>query len=155
MPLRVKPAAASALLVLPLLTACAHPLVVEPAEYAGDPECAPVMLAIPEVVGGLDMRGTTSQATQAWGDEYEIVARCGVEPPGPTTDPCIAVSTPAADVNWLMTETDDAWVAVTFGRSPALELTVPKIRADEAIADVLAEVSAAAALAPSNGLECR
>jgi hypothetical protein len=136
------------------LAGCAHPVVVDAAEYAADPDCAPVMLAVPDTVGGLDVRGTTSQATQAWGEEYEIVARCGVEPPGPTTDQCIAVETPAATVAWLLRETDDAWVAVTFGLSPALELTVPKVRADEAVGDVLAELSPAAARAPSNGLEC-
>lgn len=136
------------------LSGCAHPLVVDAAPYAADPECAPVMLAVPEVVGGLDTRGTTSQATQAWGDEFEIVARCGVEPPGPTTEQCITVDTPAATVDWLVMETADAWVAVTFGRSPALELTVPQVRADEAVGDVLAELSPAAGRAPTNGLEC-
>ncbi|WP_061962475.1 DUF3515 family protein [Demequina flava] len=137
------------------LSGCAHPLVVEPAEYAADPACAEVMLAIPEVVGGLEQRGTTSQATQAWGDEYEIIARCGVEPPGPTTEPCLAIATASADVDWLVTEGSEDWVAVTFGRSPALELTVPKARADEAVTEVLATVSTAAARAPVNNLECR
>lgn len=137
-----------------MLAGCAHPLVVDPAPYAADPDCAPVMLAVPETVGGLATRGTTSQATQAWGDEFEIVARCGVEPPGPTTEQCITVDTPAATVDWLVTETADAWVAVTFGRSPALELTVPQVRADEAVGDVLAELSPAAGRAPTNSLEC-
>ena len=146
--------AASALIAAPVLAGCAHAEVVEPAEYAGDPECAAVMLAIPEVVGGLDMRATTSQATQAWGEEFPIIARCGVEPPGPTTEQCVAVQTSGTEVDWLMLEEDDAWVATTFGRSPALELTVPKIRADEAVGDVLAELSPAAARAPENGLVC-
>lgn len=145
---------ASALVAVPLLAGCSHAEVVEPAEYAGDPACAKVMLAVPQLVGGLEMRATTSQATQAWGDEYPIIARCGVEPPGPTTDQCIAVEAAGADVDWLMREQDDAWVATTFGRSPALELTVPKIRADEAVGDVLAELSPAAARAPGNGLVC-
>ncbi|WP_084038068.1 DUF3515 family protein [Demequina sp. NBRC 110053] len=150
---RASTALVAALVVAPL-AGCAHAYVVDPAPYAADPDCARVMLSIPETVGGLEMRATTSQATQAWGDEHEIVARCGVEPPGPTTEQCIAVSTAAADVDWLMTEVDGAWVAVTFGRSPALELTVPQVRADEAVGDVLAELSPAAALAPPNGLEC-
>ena len=146
-------AAATALVAL-TLSGCTHPLVVEPAPYAPDPDCADVMLAVPDTVGGLETRGTTSQATQAWGDDYEIVARCGVEPPGPTTDQCITVQTPSATVDWLMREEQEAWVAVTFGRSPALELTVPKIRADEAVGDVLAEISPSAGQAPGNGLEC-
>lgn len=136
------------------LAGCAHPLVVDPAEYAADPDCARVMLAIPETVGGLDQRGTTSQATQAWGDEFEIVARCGVEPPGPTTEQCVNVTTASADVDWLLREEDDQWVATVFGRSPALEVTVPKVRADDAVSELLAEFSGPASLAPVNNLEC-
>ncbi|MFN3865816.1 MAG: DUF3515 family protein [Demequina sp.] len=154
MPRRLAVAAASAVLAVPLLTGCAHAAVIEAAPYAADPDCARVMLAIPETVGGLAMRATTSQATQAWGEEYPITARCGVEPPGPTTETCIAVETPAATLDWILREEGDNWVAVTFGRSPALELTVPQIRADEAVGDVLAELSPAAALAPTNGLAC-
>lgn len=145
---------ASALVAVPFLVSCAHAEVVEPAEYAGDPACADVMLAVPTLVGGLEMRNTTSQATQAWGEEFPIIARCGVEPPGPTTDQCVAVETGGTNVDWLMREEEESWVATTFGRSPALELTVPKIRADEAVGDVLAELSPAAARAPENGLIC-
>ncbi|WP_062072371.1 DUF3515 family protein [Demequina sediminicola] len=136
------------------LSGCTHALVVDPATYASDPTCAEVMLAIPEIVGGLEQRGTTSQATQAWGDEYPIVARCGVEPPGPTTEPCLSIATASADVDWLVSEDPEQWTAVTFGRSPALELTVPKVRADDAVSEVLAAISTAAARAPVNNLEC-
>lgn len=151
---RFRLAMVAAVLAAPALVGCAHAEVVEPAEYAADPACARVMLSIPEVVGGLEMRATTSQATQAWGEEFPIIARCGVEPPGPTTEQCIAVETSGTKLDWLMREEEDAWVATTFGRSPALELTVPKIRADEAVGEVLAELSPAAARAPENGLEC-
>jgi hypothetical protein len=136
------------------LAGCAQPLTVSPAPYAADPDCARVMLVVPEVVGGLPVRGTTSQATQAWGEEFPIVARCGVEPPGPSPEPCVSVDTPSGSVDWLVSEVGENWVAVTFGRSPALEVTVPAIRADEAVRDVLAEFTSAAALAPVNGLEC-
>lgn len=84
-----------------------------------------------------------------------MVARCGVEPPGPTTDTCIAVDAGGVTVDWLVIEEDDSWRTTTFGRSPAVELTVPLVRAQEAIGDVLAEVSQAAARSPRNGLECR
>jgi len=149
----------SAALVLAALAAplagCASPLVVDAAPYAADPDCARVMLAVPEVVGGLDMRATSSQATSAWGEDNALVMRCGVEPPGPTTETCIAVETSGDTVDWLVLEEDDAWRAVTFGRSPAVEFEVPKVRAQEALGDVLAEVSAAAGRAPLNGLACR
>jgi len=137
-----------------VLAGCTSPHYVEAAPYAGDPGCADVMLAVPEVVGGLEYRTTTSQATASWGEEFAIEARCGVEPPGPTTDECLAITTSTVEVDWVLTETDEAWVATTFGLSPALEVTVPMVRADEAVGDVLAELSGAAALAPPNGLEC-
>lgn len=151
------PRLAAALILAPViaLAGCTSPLVVEPAEYAADPDCARVMLAMPDVVGGLDLRATTSQATYAWGEEYPLVMRCGVEPPGPTTDQCVAIESAAGVVDWLVLDDGDAWRTVTFGRSPAVELVVPKERAQDAIGDVLAEVSQAAAKAPTNGLACR
>jgi hypothetical protein len=113
------------------------------------------MLAAPETVGGLPMRNTTSQATAAYGDEFTIVVRCGVEPPGPSEDPCVEVTVGDTTLGWLVTETDDDWVAVSFGRSPAVEATIPKVRADQAVGDLLAELAPSAARAPRNGLECR
>ena len=56
-----------------LLAGCSQPLIVDPAPYAADPDCARVMLAMPTSVGGLDVRGTSSQATAAYGAEYPIV----------------------------------------------------------------------------------
>jgi len=138
-----------------LLAACAQPLIVDPAPYAGDPACAPVMLAMPETLGGLTPHSTSSQATTAYGAEFPIIARCGVEPPGPTTAPCVAIASDAGNQDWLVVDQGDLWRATAFGRTPALELTIPKVRADKAVGDVLAEVSGPASLAPSNGLACR
>lgn len=137
-----------------LLAGCAQALVVEPAPYAADPDCARVMLAMPEVVGGLDVRGTTSQATAAYGAEFPLVVRCGVEPPGPTTEQCVSVEVPDGTQDWLVVDEGAQWRATSFGRSPAVEVLIPSERADEAVADLLAEVSGPAALAPSNGLAC-
>lgn len=137
------------------LAGCANAVPVPAAPYASDPECARVMLAAPETLGGLPMRATTSQATAAYGDEHVIVVRCGVEPPGPSDDPCVEVTTSSTTLWWLISEQADAWVAVSFGRSPAVEATIPKIRAERAVGDLLAELAPSAALAPGNGLECR
>ncbi|MGC4175041.1 DUF3515 family protein [Demequina sp.] len=138
-----------------VLAGCSQPLVVDPAPYAADPDCARVMLAMPSELGGLDVRGTTSQATAAYGDEYPIVVRCGVEPPGPTTESCVEVAAEAGTQDWLVVEDGDQWRATSFGRSPAVEVLIPTARAQDAVADLLAEVSGPAALAPSNGLECK
>ena len=138
-----------------VLAGCSQPVVVDPAPYAADPDCARVMLAIPESLGGLEMRGTTSQATAAYGDEFVIVVRCGVEPPGPTTEGCTSVDVESGSQDWLVVDDGEQWRATSFGRSPAVEALIPKERADEAVGELLAELSGAAALAPSNGLECK
>lgn len=145
----------SALGMTATLAACSAPLVVEPAPYAADPRCASIMLGIPEEVGGLSLRATSSQATAAYGDEAIIVVRCGVEPPGPSNERCVAVETSGAAQSWLVTETEDAWVAVAFGRTPALEVTIPKARADQAVGEILGQFGESAVLADPNGLECR
>lgn len=95
-------AAASAAL---LLTGCAAIVGVSPAKYAADPACASVLLALPESLGDdLTRVRTTSQGTAAWGDTRQaVVLRCGVEPPGPTTDPCVTMETASgAQVDWLI-----------------------------------------------------
>ena len=137
------------------LSACSGALVVEPAPYAGDPDCARVMLAIPDTLGGLELRATSSQATAAYGSEEPIIVRCGVEPPGPSTEACVATETATAAQDWLITEDDTDWTAVSFGRSPAVEVVIPKVRADQAVGELLAALSGAASRAPGNGLECR
>jgi len=113
------------------------------------------MLGIPDELGGLSLRDTSSQATAAYGDEAMIIVRCGVEPPGPSSERCVAIETASASQDWLVTETDDTWIAVAFGRSPATEVTIPKIRADQAVGELLAQLSPAVSLADSNGLMCR
>lgn len=148
---------------LPLLAAglvlavsgCTAPVVVEPAPYAGDPGCATVMLGIPDEVGGLARLETSSQATAAYGDEPRIIVRCGVEVPGPSSERCLAIDTPAASADWLVLEEDDVWRAIAFGRNPAMEVVVPKIRADQAVGEILAVFSPSATLADRTGLECR
>ncbi len=137
------------------LSGCISALPVDPAPYAADPECARVMLAAPQTLGGLDIRATTSQATAAYGEEYPIIVRCGVEPPGPSTEACMVVTTGSTTLGWLVAEEGENWVAVSFGHSPAVEAIIPRVRVDQAVGDILAQLSPSAARAPLNGLECR
>ncbi len=103
-----------------VLTGCTPAVTVDPAENATDPECASAMVAMPEVVGEHERRETTSQATTAYGDPTAVVVRCGVRPPGPTTDPCSSVN----EVDWLVRQEDEGttWTATTYGRDPAVEV---------------------------------
>lgn len=104
-----------------VLTGCTPAVTVEPAENAADPGCAPAMVAMPETIGEHEQRETTSQGTTAYGEPTAAVVRCGVTPPGPTTDPCSSVN----GVDWLLRqdpEEEDTWTATTYGRDPAVEV---------------------------------
>ena len=136
------------------VTACTATVVIDPAPYAADPQCASVMLGIPQEVGGLSLRPTSSQATAAYGTSAMITIRCGVTPPGPSTERCVAIDTPSASQDWLVTENNTSWIAVSFGRSPATAVVIPKLRAVKAVSEVLAQLSPAASQAKPNGLTC-
>jgi hypothetical protein len=116
-----------------LVGGCASAVPVDPATHATDPDCASLILATPDRLGdGLDRRRTTAQATTAWGNPA-IVLRCGIEPPGPTTERCETVTTPdGPSVDWLVVQDDqDAWTFTTYGRVPAVEVLVPAAVAAE------------------------
>lgn len=115
----VRVAGPGALLVA-ALSACSPIVDVDAAADAVNPSCASVMIALPDQVAGNELRETNSQATAAWGDPSQIVLRCGVQIPGPTTDACASVN----DVDWIIQESTetDIWTATTYGRNPAVEI---------------------------------
>jgi len=57
---------------------------------------------------------------RAWGDPA-IIARCGLAPIGPTTDPCLDVS----GVDWVAHRLTNGVRFTTYGRTPAIEVLVP------------------------------
>lgn len=114
---------------LGVLAGCSTAATVEPGPHASDPLCAEVLRSAPQELGGLEQRSTTSQSTRAWGDPA-IIMRCGVEVLGPTEERCITVSSPEGpSVDWVMREPQDGDLDVltltTYGRTPAVEVTVP------------------------------
>lgn len=115
----LRAAGASALLAASL-SACSPIVDVDAAPDAVNPDCAEVMIALPQTVAEQELRETNSQATAAWGDPSQVVLRCGVEIPGPTTDACASVN----DVDWIIRESteNDIWTATTYGRNPAVEV---------------------------------
>lgn len=132
-------AALGTVLVSVFLAGCARTVVVEPAQNAANPQCADIMLRLPDEISGEKSRTTSSQGTKAWGDPNIAVLRCGVTPPGPTTDQCVSVS----DVDWISkaSEEDDTWVFTSYGRTPAVEVLVN--RKAESGNNVLAAISPA------------
>lgn len=127
-----------ALVGVPLLAGCSQAVGVAAAPHATDPDCARVVLALPQTLGDdLERVRTSSQATAAWGSTAQAVTlRCGVEVPPPTTEQCVTVETASGSrIDWLVQAdagTSD-WTFVTYGRDPAVEVHIP--------ADVAAERS--------------
>ncbi|MCC2335627.1 DUF3515 domain-containing protein [Cellulomonas wangsupingiae] len=125
---------AAATVTLLGVSACSSTVPVTVAPHATDPVCASVVLSLPASLGdGLTRVDTDAQATAAWGEPREaVVLRCGVEPPGPTTDRCESVTTPGGPtVDWVVVEDDGDWTFTTYGRVPAVELRVPAAVAAE------------------------
>ena len=77
-----------------------------------------------------------------------IVLRCGVTPLGPTTDQCVTVTDDGgASVDWVVTADGSgpsgSWVFMTYGRTPAVEVTVPKQLAGDRPDGLLVDIGAA------------
>jgi hypothetical protein len=110
----------SALSVGILLAGCAGIVPMQPAIDANNPLCAEVSVRLGDIAD-LAKRETNAQATAAWGEPASILLTCGLEPPGPTTLPCLSVN----GVDWIM---DDAqkptYVFTTFGRTPAVQVVI-------------------------------
>jgi hypothetical protein len=156
-----------ALVASPLLAGCAQSVGVAVAPDAVNPDCARVVLALPESLGdGLEQQRTTSQATSAWGTPSDpVTLRCGVEVPGPTTEQCVTMETAGgSSIDWLVradaepaddedasTAADDLatdpgssdWTFVTYGRDPAVEVHVPASVVAERSTSFLDALSAA------------
>lgn len=124
------------------LTACAPAVDVTAAADAANPACAPMMVALPDRIGDAALRKTNSQATAAWGEPSQVILRCGVNVPGPTTDRCVSVN----DIDWVIKEGDPVYTLTTFGREPATEILIDPVKLEAAnisSATVLTELAAA------------
>jgi hypothetical protein len=112
----------------------------EAAPEATDPDCAAVVVRLPDEVAGLAARETDAQGTGAWGTPASVLLRCGVEPPGPTTERCVSVD----GVDWIIDESDaPRYLFTTYGRTPAVEVLVDNdaVSGTTAITDLSAAVS--------------
>ncbi|MER5789912.1 DUF3515 family protein [Streptomyces sp. NPDC001980] len=89
--------------------------------FAQDPACARLADRYPDRLGGAARDRVTFEGLAVWG-HGTVELRCGVNPPGPTTDACVSVD----GVDWVWRETagDGRKKLVTYGRSPAVEVSV-------------------------------
>jgi hypothetical protein len=151
--------AAGAAVVLTLLTGCSATVAMKPAAQATSVKCASVVAQLPDTVSTLAKRITNAQGTGAWGTPADILLRCGVPVPDPTsTLVCITVD----GVDWLRNDKEaPVYVFTTYGRSPAVAVTINSkdVKADGNAA--LTDLSIAVAsikqkhkcVAPSEALE--
>lgn len=95
---------------------------IEQAAHADAPACTRIARSYPTVVAGHRRADTATPGVAVWGDR-SVVLRCGLEPPAPTTDPCVTVD----GVDWVYRQSRSRGghkVIVTYGRSPAVEVTL-------------------------------
>ena len=119
---------------------CSQAVAFDAAPSASDPDCAAVVVRLPDTVAGLEQRETNAQGTGAWGQPASVLLRCGVEPLGPTTDRCVSVD----GVDWVIDESDAPnYLFTTYGRTPAVEVLIDNdvVSGTTAIADLSAAVS--------------
>lgn len=113
--------AAGAVALLAALSGCSTTIHLEAAKDANNPACADVSVLLPSALGELDRVWTDAQATGAWGDDPTVVLRCGVAVPAPSALVCQTFS----GVDWLvLDQEEDRQRLVTFGRDPAIELSI-------------------------------
>lgn len=140
-----------------LLAGCSPTVALHPAPpHANDPHCADVMVRLPDsldsgAAGQLPRRTTDAQSTSAWGDPTSVILSCGVTVPGPSALPCIQVE--ENSVYWLRDEDTAAkvWRFTTFGRDPALQLTISTSLSPGVVLDQLDSV---VDFLPKNGHVC-
>jgi len=149
-------AAVLAVAALTLLAGCAPTVTLHPApQHANDPHCADVEVRLPSSLdsggsGQLARRDTDAQSTAAWGDPTSVIYSCGVPVPGATTLPCIQID---GAVYWIRQEdaAKKVWVFTTFGRDPAVQLTVSTSLSPGVVLD---QLGTAVDFLPKNGHVC-
>lgn len=129
-----------------LLSGCTTPVPMTPAADANNPECANVIVRLPDTVGEQAKRETNAQATGAWGNPAAALLTCGVDVPGPTTLPCVSID----DIDWIEDDSQaPLYRYTTYGRTPAVEVVIDS----QAISgtSVLVDVSGAVGVLPQTG----
>lgn len=140
------------------LVSCAGVAVPTPEADPANPRCAEVIVALPDVLLGLDRSETTAQSTAAWGSGgATIVLRCGVTPPPPTTDLCTTIaSRNGTEIDWIVKENDKRGVVhmTTYGREPAVDLTIPREVAPDQPSAAAIDLAGLISQIPQSGGRC-
>lgn len=132
------------LLCAPALTGCAATVVMTPADDANNPNCAEVIVRLPQETNTLATRSTNSQSTAAWGSPVAVTLRCGLEPVMVSALQCVT----AGGVDWIVDESNKPnYRFISFGRTPATEIIIDSEKASGAT--VLEDLGQAVQFTPS------
>lgn len=147
---RSVPAILAAVALAATLAGCSPIIALEPAPDANNPDCASVIVRLPDQVAELDKRETNAQSTSVWGDPASVILTCGVTVPGASTLPCFDKQ----GIFWLLDDSDDKfWTFRTFGRDPAVEVAVDRDIVSGA-GVVIDDLTSAVSYLPTNGSMC-
>lgn len=76
--------------------------------------------------------------------------RCGLTEPAPTTRTCLEVN----GIDWVIDEGADPMTAVSYGRSPAVEVWVPASYGASALPSALVDAAPIARALPTTARVC-
>ncbi|NBQ92474.1 MAG: DUF3515 family protein [Micrococcales bacterium] len=113
---------ASITLLLTLaLSGCSATVSLESAPDANSPDCAKVIVRLPNQTAAQTKRITNSQSTAAWGDPVTVTLTCGLDPVTVSSLTCVT----AGGVDWIIDESQKPiYRFISFGRKPATLITV-------------------------------
>lgn len=121
MAMKQKPLAIAIFLGCLTLTGCAPLVALEPAGDANDPNCAEIIVRLPDELALERKRSVNAQSTAAWGEPVSVILRCGLEPVFASTLPCVT----ASDIDWLVDESDAPnYRFISFSTTPATEVII-------------------------------
>jgi len=117
--------AVTAVLFTLVLSGCSATVSLDSAPDANNPDCAKVVVRLPNQTANQQKRITNSQSTAAWGDPVSITLTCGLEPINVSKLTCIT----AGGVDWVVDESQKpVYRFISFGRTPATMVTVDSNR---------------------------
>jgi len=104
-----------------VLTGCSPMVALEPAVDANNPECAEIIVRLPDTLADQLKRSVNAQSTAAWGEPVAIILRCGLEVVEASALPCVT----AAEVDWLIDDSNaPSFRFISYARFPATEVII-------------------------------
>jgi len=146
---RAGPTALSVLAVL-AGASCSRPAAdPPPAPRATAAPCVRAMAAAPALMLDKARVSLSTAGAAAWGSPAVLV-RCGLDEPAPSRRTCLEVN----GVDWVIDETADPMTAITYGRSPAVEVWVPASYGVSALPSALVDAAPIAQALPTTARAC-